>query len=188
MAFSASVTEQAFVLKHIVGIEALSQHERFADATPDMVQAIVEGIGAFAEGEFAPLNRIGDTVGARLKDGKVVMPEGFVAAYKAYVANGWGSINAPSAFGGQGLPFSMATVALDSLGAANMAFALCPILWVRPAKAVVPAQTVDWRMVRHDEPDRATGRFRCRRAEINRDAARRWHLPNQRHQNIYQLW
>jgi alkylation response protein AidB-like acyl-CoA dehydrogenase len=136
MAFSAPVTEQAFVLKHIVGIEALSQHERFADATPDMVQAIVEGIGAFAEGEFAPLNRIGDTVGARLKDGKVVMPEGFVAAYKAYVANGWGSINAPSAFGGQGLPFSMATVGLDSLGAANMAFALCPILSVGAIEAI----------------------------------------------------
>ena len=136
MAFSAPVTEQAFVLKHIVGIEALSQHDRFADATPDMVQAIVEGIGAFAEGEFAPLNRIGDTVGARLKDGKVVMPEGFVAAYKAYVANGWGSINAPSAFGGQGLPFSMATVALDSLGAANMAFALCPILSVGAIEAI----------------------------------------------------
>ena len=136
MAFSAPVTEQAFVLKHIVGIEALSQHERFADATPDMVHAIVEGIGAFAEGEFAPLNRIGDTVGARLKDGKVVMPEGFVAAYKAYVANGWGSINAPSAFGGQGLPFSMATVALDSLGAANMAFALCPILSVGAIEAI----------------------------------------------------
>ena len=136
MAFSAPVTEQAFVLKHIVDIEALSQHERFADATPDMVQAIVEGIGAFAEGEFAPLNRIGDTVGARLKDGKVVMPEGFVAAYKAYVANGWGSINAPSAFGGQGLPFSMATVALDSLGAANMAFALCPILSVGAIEAI----------------------------------------------------
>ena len=136
MAFSAPVTEQTFVLKHIVGIEALSQHERFADATPDMVQAIVEGIGAFAEGEFAPLNRIGDNVGARLKDCKVVMPEGFVAAYKAYVANGWGSINAPSAFGGQGLPFSMATVALDSLGAANMAFALCPILSVGAIEAI----------------------------------------------------
>jgi alkylation response protein AidB-like acyl-CoA dehydrogenase len=71
-----------------------------------------------------------------LKDGKVVMPEGFVAAYKAYVANGWGSINAPSAFGGQGLPFSMATVALDSLGAANMAFALCPILSVGAIEAI----------------------------------------------------
>lgn len=136
MAFSAPVAEQNFVLKHIVGIDALAQHARFADATPDMVQAIVEGIGAFAEGEFAPLNRIGDTVGARLINGKVVMPEGFVTAYKSYVANGWGSINAPAEFGGQGLPFSMATVALDSLGGANMAFALCPILSVGAIEAI----------------------------------------------------
>ena len=136
MAFSAPVAEQNFVLKHIVGIDALAQHARFADATPDMVQAIVEGIGAFAEGEFAPLNRIGDTVGARLIDGKVVMPDGFVAAYKSYVANGWGSINAPAEFGGQGLPFSLATVALDSLGGANMAFALCPILSVGAIEAI----------------------------------------------------
>jgi len=136
MAFSAPVAEQNFVLKHIVCIDALAQHARFADATPDMVQAIVEGIGSFAEGEFAPLNRIGDTVGARLIDGKVVMPDGFVAAYKSYVANGWGSINAPAEFGGQGLPFSLATVALDSLGAANMAFALCPILSVGAIEAI----------------------------------------------------
>lgn len=136
MAFTAPVAEQLFVLKHITGIDALAGHNRFADATPDMVQAIVEGIGGFAAAEFAPLNRIGDTVGARLIDGKVVMPEGFVAAYKAYVENGWGSINAPSDFGGQGLPFSLATVALDSLGAANMAFALCPILSVGAIEAI----------------------------------------------------
>lgn len=136
MAFTAPVAEQLFVLKHITGIDALAGHNRFADATPDMVQAIVEGIGDFAAAEFAPLNRIGDTVGARLIDGKVVMPEGFVPAYKAYVANGWGSINAPADFGGQGLPFSLATVALDSLGAANMAFALCPILSVGAIEAI----------------------------------------------------
>jgi 3-(methylthio)propanoyl-CoA dehydrogenase len=136
MAFTAPVAEQLFVLKHITGIDALAGHNRFADATPDMVQAIVEGIGEFAAGEFAPLNRIGDTIGARLVDGTVIMPEGFVHAYKAYVANGWGSINAPSDFGGQGLPFSLATVALDSLGAANMAFALCPILSVGAIEAI----------------------------------------------------
>ena len=136
MAFTAPVAEQLFVLKHITGIDALAGHNRFADATPNMVEAIVEGIGAFAAGEFAPLNRIGDTVGARLVDGRVVMPEGFVPVYKAYVANGWGSINAPADFGGQGLPFSLATVALDSLGAANMAFALCPILSVGAIEAI----------------------------------------------------
>lgn len=136
MTFAAPIAEQLFVLKHITGIDALAQHGRFADATADVVQAIVEGIGEFAANEFAPLNRIGDVVGARLIDGKVVMPEGFVAAYQSYVANGWGSINAPSDFGGQGLPFSMATVALDSLGAANMAFALCPILSVGAIEAI----------------------------------------------------
>jgi 3-(methylthio)propanoyl-CoA dehydrogenase len=136
MSFTAPVQEQLFVLKHITGIDDLAMHPRFADATPDMVEAIVEGIGAFATAEFAPLNRIGDTVGARLVDGRVVMPVGYVDAYKAYVANGWGSINAPSEYGGQGLPFSLATVALDSLGAANMAFALCPILSVGSIESI----------------------------------------------------
>jgi 3-(methylthio)propanoyl-CoA dehydrogenase len=136
MPFTAPVQEQMFVLSHITGIEELAAHERFADASPDMVQAIVEGVGAFAAAEFAPLNRIGDTVGARLLDGKVVMPDGYVAAYKNYVANGWGSINAPAEFGGQGLPFSLAMMALDSLGAANMAFALCPILSVGSIESI----------------------------------------------------
>lgn len=136
MTFTAPVAEQLFVLKHITGIEELAGHERFADASPDMVEAIVGGIGEFAEEQFYPLRRIGDTVGARLVDGRVRMPEGYVDAYKAYVANGWGSINAPAAYGGQGLPFSLATVALDSLGAANMAFALCPILSVGAIEAI----------------------------------------------------
>ncbi len=136
MTFTAPVTEQLFVLKYIAGIDELAAHPRFADATPDMVEAIVQGIGEFAAEEFAPLYRIGDTVGAQLVDGRVVMPEGYVAAYKAYVDNGWGSINAPADFGGQGLPFTLATVALDSLGAANMAFALCPILSVGAIEAL----------------------------------------------------
>ena len=136
MSFVAPTREQLFVLRHVTGIDELAAHPRFADATPDMVEAIVEGLGAFAAGEFAPLNRIGDTVGARLVDGGVVMPAGYVAAYKAYVAGGWGSINAPLEYGGQGLPFSLATVALDSLGAANMAFTLCPILSVGSIESI----------------------------------------------------
>lgn len=136
MSFTAPTQEQLFVLKHIAGIDELAQHDAFADATPDLVQAITEGVGEFAAAEFAPLNRIGDTVGAKLQDGRVVMPAGYVAAYRNYVANGWGSINAPAEFGGQGLPFSLALMALDSLGAANMAFALCPILSVGAIESI----------------------------------------------------
>jgi 3-(methylthio)propanoyl-CoA dehydrogenase len=136
MSFFAPTQEQIFVLNHITGINEIATHERFADATPDMVEAIVEGVGAFAAAEFAPLYRIGDTVGARLVGGKVVMPQGYVAAYKSYVAGGWGSINTPTEFGGQGLPFSLALMAFDSLGAANMAFALCPILSVGSIESI----------------------------------------------------
>jgi 3-(methylthio)propanoyl-CoA dehydrogenase len=136
MTFTAPMIEQLFVLKHITGIDEIAAHDRFADASPDMVQAIVEGLGEFAAEQFAPLNRIGDTVGARLVDGRVVMPEGYRAAYQAFVANGWGSINAPSDHGGQGLPYALATVALDSLGSANMAFALCPLLTLGAVEAL----------------------------------------------------
>jgi alkylation response protein AidB-like acyl-CoA dehydrogenase len=136
MTFSAPTTEQLFVLKTITGIEELASFERFAEATPDLVEAIVEGVGEFAAGEFAPLYRIGDTVGARLIVGAVKMPEGFRDAYQHYVEAGWSALSAPADHGGQGLPFSLATVALDSLGAANMAFALCPILTVGAIEAL----------------------------------------------------
>jgi 3-(methylthio)propanoyl-CoA dehydrogenase len=136
MSFVAPTAEQLFVLRHVTGIDELAAHPRFADATPDMVQAIVEGLGQFAQDQFAPLNRIGDTVGARLVDGRVVMPDGYKAAYQAFVDNGWASINAPVEHGGQGLPYSLATVALDSLGAANMAFALCPLLSLGAVEAL----------------------------------------------------
>ena len=136
MSFAAPTQEQLFVLQHITHIDELAQHAKFADAAPDLVQAIAEGVGEFAAAEFAPLNRIGDRVGARLQDGRVVMPQGYAIAYRRYVANGWGSINAPAEFGGQGLPFSLALMALDSLGAANMAFALCPILSVGAIESI----------------------------------------------------
>jgi 3-(methylthio)propanoyl-CoA dehydrogenase len=136
MSFAAPTTEQLFVLRHVTGIDELAAYPRFADATPDMVEAIVEGLGQFAQEQFAPLNRIGDTMGARLVDGRVVMPEGYKAAYRAFVDNGWASINAPADHGGQGLPYSLATVALDSLGSANMAFALCPLLSLGAVEAL----------------------------------------------------
>ena len=136
MSFVAPINEQLFVLRHVAGIDELATHDRFADATPDMVQAIVEGLGQFAQDQFAPLNRIGDTVGARLVDGRVVMPDGYKSAYQAFVDNGWASINAPVEHGGQGLPYALATVALDSLGGANMAFALCPLLSLGAVEAL----------------------------------------------------
>jgi alkylation response protein AidB-like acyl-CoA dehydrogenase len=108
MSYAPPVADQLFVLRHVVGIEELAGHEAFAEATPDLVQAIVEGAGAFAAGEFAPLNSIGDEVGARWSLEGVAMPAGFREAYRAYVEGGWGTLAGPVEHGGLGLPLSLA--------------------------------------------------------------------------------
>jgi 3-(methylthio)propanoyl-CoA dehydrogenase len=136
MTFTAPTTDQVLAMRVNAGIEALAQHERFAAATPDVVEAIAEGIGQFAEGEWGPLNRVGDTVGARWSDGTVTLPDGFAQAYRDFVAQGWNSIAGPVEQGGQGLPFTLATCVLETLGAANMGFTLLPMLTVGAIEAI----------------------------------------------------
>ena len=134
--FTPATTDQLLAIRVNAGIAELSQSERFAAAEPDLVEAIVEGIGEFAAGEFAPLNRTGDLHGAKLANGQVRLPEGFAEAYAAYVAQGWNAIAGPEAFGGQGLPFTLACNVLENLGSANMAFTLLPILSVGAIEAL----------------------------------------------------
>jgi alkylation response protein AidB-like acyl-CoA dehydrogenase len=121
MTYTPPLDEQKFVLRHIVGIDALG-------VDGDLVDAIVEGAGAFAAGEFAPLNRMGDTVGAKWSPEGVTMPPGFREAYRAYVEGGWGTLAGPPEQGGQGLPLALATVVMEDLGSANMGFSLIMML------------------------------------------------------------
>ena len=136
MTFTAPTADQVLAITVNAGIEALAQHDRFAAATPDLVTAIVEGIGQLADGEWAPLNRIGDTAGARWNDGEVTLPAGFAEAYRAYVEQGWNSVAGTPEHGGQGLPFTLATCVLETLGASNMGFALLPMLTVGAIEAL----------------------------------------------------
>ncbi|MCK9543488.1 MAG: acyl-CoA dehydrogenase [Novosphingobium sp.] len=141
MTFTPAAIEQRFVLDHIAGIADLG-------VDGDIVDAVLEGAGAFAAGEWAPLDRIGDTVGAKWTPQGVVMPDGFAAAYRGYVEGGWGTIGSPRAFGGQGLPVTLATAVLETLGSANMGFALCPTLTVGAVEALMhhgtPRQQAAW--------------------------------------------
>jgi alkylation response protein AidB-like acyl-CoA dehydrogenase len=136
LAYSPPTTEQRFVLDHVVRIGDLAGHDRFSHATPDLIDAIVDGAGAFALGEYAPLNRIGDTVGAKWNNGTVTMPAGFCKAYKALVENGWGTMVGPKEAGGQGLPFILGSIVLEDLGTANMAFTLCNMLTAGAVEAL----------------------------------------------------
>ncbi len=130
MEYAAPTADQVFAIRINAGIEEIAAHERFSAASTDMVEAIVEGVGTFAAGEFAPLNRIGDQQGAKLANGTVTLPDGFAQAYTSYVEQGWNAISGAEEFGGQGLPFTLAANVLENLGAANMAFTLLPMLTV----------------------------------------------------------
>jgi alkylation response protein AidB-like acyl-CoA dehydrogenase len=134
--FAPATQDQLLAIRVNAGIAELAQSERFAAAEEDMVEAIVEGVGQFAAGEFAPLNRIGDLEGAVLENGVVRLPAGFAEAYASYVEQGWNAIASPVEFGGQGLPFTLACNVLENLGTANMAFNLLPMLSVGAIEAL----------------------------------------------------
>jgi len=136
MPYTAPTADQVLAIRVNAGIDELAKNERFSAATPDLIEAIVEGAGQFAAGDWAPLNRIGDTQGARLNKGSVSLPEGYVAAYRAFVEQGWNSVAGPVGHGGQGLPFTLATCVLETLGGANMGFALLPMLTVGAIEAI----------------------------------------------------
>ncbi|WP_425228977.1 acyl-CoA dehydrogenase [Sphingomonas sp.] len=144
MPFTPPTTAQRLVLDAIVDLPALGATERFAAASPDVVDAVLDGAGQFAAGEWAPLAKAGDTVGAKWTPEGVVMPDGYRQAYQDYVAGGWGTIGVGEAWGGQGLPFAVQTAVLETLGGANMGFALCPTLTVGAIEALAhhgsPAQ------------------------------------------------
>ena len=134
--YSPATQDQLLAIRVNAGIAELAQSERFAAAEEDMVEAIVEGVGAFAAGEFAPLNRIGDEQGAKLENGVIRLPDGFAEAYEAYVEQGWNAISGPVDFGGQGLPFTLSCNVIENLGTANMAFTLLPMLSVGAIEAL----------------------------------------------------
>jgi 3-(methylthio)propanoyl-CoA dehydrogenase len=143
MTFTAPVADQRFVLETIADMPAIARLAKFADATQDVVEAILNEAAKFAEGVFAPLNQVGDKHHAKWNDGKVTLPEGFRAAYQSYIEAGWNSLNADPVHGGQGLPFVLATAVMEQLQAANMAFSLCPMLTLGAIEALQAHASAD---------------------------------------------
>jgi alkylation response protein AidB-like acyl-CoA dehydrogenase len=126
--YAAPLHDMRFVLDHVADLPALIGTGAFGDASPELVAAVLEEAGRFAAEVVAPLNQSGDVEGCTLENGVVRMPEGFAAAYRAFVEAGWNSIAFDPDFGGQGLPWTVATAVQEMWTAANMSFALCPLL------------------------------------------------------------
>lgn len=125
--YRAPVQDTLFLLNDVLGIERYANLPGFANATPDMIEAVLTEAGKFCEEVLFPINQSGDLEGCtRHDDGSVTTPKGFKEAYKAYSEAGWGLLTAPEEFGGQGLPHVIGFPVEEYRNAANQAFAMYP--------------------------------------------------------------
>jgi acyl-CoA dehydrogenase len=125
--YKAPVDDVMFLLGEVFHIERYNNLPGFADASPDLIAAVLGEAAKFSEDVLTPLNRVGDKEGCRRHDdGSVTTPTGFKDAYKRLVEGGWIGAAAPAEFGGQGLPVVLAQAINEFLCSANMAFAMYP--------------------------------------------------------------
>jgi alkylation response protein AidB-like acyl-CoA dehydrogenase len=125
--YKAPVEDVLFLLNDVFRMERHNNLPGFADASPDVVAAILGEAAKFAEEVVTPTNRIGDIEGCtRHDDGRVTTPAGFKQAFTQLREGGWIGISAPTEYGGQNLPMTLTTLVNEFLCSANMAFAMYP--------------------------------------------------------------
>ncbi len=127
MEFRPPVREIAYMAK-LYGLDRLEKDGLAPEIADGLVETILDEAAKFASERIAPLNRIGDTVGAQYRNGNVITPEGWKPTYRAWASAGWNGLTAPVDFGGQGLPHLLQLAASEMWNSASMAFMLGPML------------------------------------------------------------
>src|SRR5215475_2338447 len=128
MSYRAPVADIAFALKHSAGFGAALAEGLYKDLDEDLVNSVLEEAGRFATEVIAPLNRVGDRQGARIKDGVVTTADGWKEAYRDWSAAGWNGISGPTDWGGQGLPHAINSACIEMWNSAAMAFGIGVVL------------------------------------------------------------
>ncbi|MBB3168052.1 acyl-CoA dehydrogenase C-terminal domain-containing protein [Simiduia aestuariiviva] len=125
--FKAPLRDIQYVMWELLGYE---QHYQSLpggeEASPDVVNAVIEEGAKFCENVLAPLNAVGDREGCQWDDGEVKTPTGFKEAYQQYVEAGWPSMCHHVEYGGQGLPQSLGTILSEMVGSANWSWGMYP--------------------------------------------------------------
>ena len=136
MPYKAPTRDLLFSTVHLADLESVAALPGNADATADLVEAILREAAKIGEKILAPINRSGDIDGVKLVDGKVQTAPGWKEAYAAFIEGGWNGLPFTPERGGQGLPWLVATAVQEIWHASNMAFSLCALLTQGAIKAI----------------------------------------------------
>ena len=137
--YKAPLRDMQFVLFDVLDVEPTFQRLGFADATRDVLEAVLDEGARFTETVLAPLNAVGDQVGCSFDPatGAVTTPPGFKQAYRQYVDGGWAGLTSSPEFGGQGLPHAAGLPLKEMIDAANLAWGNFPLLSHGATEALV---------------------------------------------------
>ncbi|WLD58477.1 acyl-CoA dehydrogenase [Salinispirillum sp. LH 10-3-1] len=147
----------AFILQHHIGAEALATVDACATIDVDLMTAIVDEAGRFAEQVLAPLNPIGDRQGCQWQDGKVSTPNGWPAAYAQFRDASWTGLCLPEALGGQALPKLLAMPVAECWQSANLAFSMIQPLTEGAVEALIASG--DDALIKHYGPLLVSGEW-----------------------------
>ena len=128
MTYTAPLADMRFALREVAGLDQVAHLPGYEHASDDTIDAVLEEAAKLAGTGLAPLNREGDKAGARLENGVVRTAPGFARIYKEFVEGGWNSLPFDPEFGGQGMPWLIATGVQEMWQAANMGFGLVLLL------------------------------------------------------------
>ena len=128
MPYRAPVSDYRFLMEHVVGFAQVTATARFAEATPDMADAILTEAAKMCEEVLYPLNRSGDLHPAHLDNGVVRTAPGFAGGYKAIAQGGWIGMSASPEVGGMGLPMTLTTTVNEMMSSACLSLQLNPLM------------------------------------------------------------
>ena len=126
--YRAPVRELRFVIEELLGAAQLASCPGLAEYSDELAVSVLEEAARFAQSVLDPLNKPGDTEGARWTPDGVATAPGFRDAYQQFAAGGWPQLGAPPEYGGQLAPQVLATAVQEFWASANLAFKLCPML------------------------------------------------------------
>ncbi|MFH2092665.1 MAG: acyl-CoA dehydrogenase [Pseudomonadota bacterium] len=117
-----------FVLYEQLNVGKLSEYDRFQEFTDKTIDLIVSEARNLAVKELLPCLKEADEEGCTFSSGKVCVPKSFHKVYELFRQGEWIAMCDDPAWGGQGMPSTVALAANNYFNGANYPFMLHNIL------------------------------------------------------------